>query len=151
MDELKGRVAVITGGGSGIGRGMAHAFAEAGMHVVIADIEQSAGAKVADELGAYGVRAMAVVTDVANRESVDALADRIVKAGAAEAIVPGRGVGRRPGVRLAQPVERHAGSVLRIDIDRRASGEGDHDQSAHGAVHTVHRSTPLDRQKTGLR
>ena len=75
MDELGGRVAVVTGGGSGIGREIALELARAGMHVVVADIEERAGAAVADEVRALGVRALAVRTDVADAASVAALAD----------------------------------------------------------------------------
>ena len=42
MDELAGRVAVVTGGASGIGRAMAARFAAEGMHVVVADVEAAA-------------------------------------------------------------------------------------------------------------
>ena len=76
MRELSGKVAVVTGGGSGIGRGMAFAFAEAGMRVVVSDIEGPAAEKVAAEIGATGATALAVQTDVSRRESVEALADR---------------------------------------------------------------------------
>ncbi len=79
MRELRGKIAVVTGGGSGIGRGMALAFADAGMHVAVADIELGAAEKVADELRAKGVRALAVATDVAKRESVEALAERVYR------------------------------------------------------------------------
>ena len=79
MRELGGKVAVVTGGGSGIGRGMAIAFAEAGMSVVIADVEPGAAEKVADELRAKGTRSLAVATDVAKRESVEALAERVYR------------------------------------------------------------------------
>jgi NAD(P)-dependent dehydrogenase (short-subunit alcohol dehydrogenase family) len=74
--DLEGGVAVVTGAGSGIGRGMALAFAEAGMHVVIADIEKDSGEAVAGEIAARGLRALAVQTDVARRESLEALAER---------------------------------------------------------------------------
>jgi NAD(P)-dependent dehydrogenase (short-subunit alcohol dehydrogenase family) len=77
MKQLAGRVAVVTGGGSGIGRGMALAFAEAGMHVALADIEGAAADKVAAEVVDRGVRALPVVTDVAKLSSVQALADRV--------------------------------------------------------------------------
>ena len=50
MRELSGKVAVVTGGGSGIGRGMALAFADAGMQVVVSDIELPAAEKVAAEI-----------------------------------------------------------------------------------------------------
>ena len=48
MHDLAGKVAVVTGGGSGIGSGMVGAFAEAGMHVVVADIELDAADAVAE-------------------------------------------------------------------------------------------------------
>ena len=76
MRELTNRVAVVTGGASGIGRGMAIAFADAGMHVVLADIEADAAAKVAGEIEARGVRALAVHTDVVRLDSLEALAER---------------------------------------------------------------------------
>ena len=75
MKELKDKVAVITGGGSGIGRGMAHAFADAGMHIVIGDIEVEGAEAVCDELGKYGVKTRAVQTNVADAASVNELAD----------------------------------------------------------------------------
>lgn len=77
MRELRDRVAVVTGGGSGIGRGMALAFGEAGMHVVVADIEGPAAVAVRQELIGMGVRALAVRTDVSRREDLDILADRV--------------------------------------------------------------------------
>src|SRR5260370_20376743 len=72
MRDLEGKVAVVTGSGSGIGRGTAIALADAGMHVVVADLDEASAKTVANELGG---RAIAVRTDVADRASVDALAD----------------------------------------------------------------------------
>lgn len=75
MQDLEGRVAVITGGGSGIGRGMALAFGEAGMKIVVAEIDPAAALRVVGELGERGVEAMAHEVDVVDRDSVKALAD----------------------------------------------------------------------------
>ena len=75
MQELNGKVAVITGGGSGIGRCMALAFADEGMDIAIGDIETEAGAAVAEEVRARGRRAISVVCDVTDLDSVRTLAE----------------------------------------------------------------------------
>jgi NAD(P)-dependent dehydrogenase (short-subunit alcohol dehydrogenase family) len=67
---LRGRTAVVTGAGSGIGRGMAHAFASEGMRLVLADIEEAAVTRLAMNLRAQGVDAVAVRTDVSDLSSV---------------------------------------------------------------------------------
>ena len=77
MQNFKGRTAVVTGGGSGIGRAMSLAFASEGMHVAIADIDIAAAEGVRDELLALGVRSIAAHCNVASREEVDALADAV--------------------------------------------------------------------------
>ncbi len=69
LPELSGKVAVVTGGASGIGKGIATQLAAEGMRVIIADIEQAALDKTASELGAIGIRA-----DVSDVDSVRALA-----------------------------------------------------------------------------
>jgi NAD(P)-dependent dehydrogenase (short-subunit alcohol dehydrogenase family) len=74
--ELEGRTAVVTGGGSGIGRALVLALASSGCNLVVADIEEDAASAVAEEALAAGAKAIAVRTDVADRASVDELADR---------------------------------------------------------------------------
>jgi len=76
MQDLKGRVAVVTGGGSGIGAALARAFALHGMDVVVADIEAAGAEKVAADVRTSGRRALAVRTDVSKLASVEALAER---------------------------------------------------------------------------
>lgn len=74
MKDFKNKVAVVTGGASGIGRAMADRFAAAGMKVVLADVEQTALAQAAAEITATGAETLAVRTDVSKAADVEALA-----------------------------------------------------------------------------
>ena len=67
--RLKDKVALITGGGSGIGRAMAHTFADEGAKVVIAELDEASGQKVADEIGD---NAAYVHCDTSSEEDVQA-------------------------------------------------------------------------------
>jgi len=72
--ETTGRVAVITGGASGIGRGMARAFADAGMKLMLADLDQAMLDETIAELSARGVEVVGQPCDVSKLEDVEALA-----------------------------------------------------------------------------
>jgi 2-dehydro-3-deoxy-D-gluconate 5-dehydrogenase len=71
--DLKGRVAVVTGGNGGIGLGMARGLARAGAAVVVAARDPEKNRRAAGELGALGVEAMQVEVDVAEEASVQAM------------------------------------------------------------------------------
>jgi NAD(P)-dependent dehydrogenase (short-subunit alcohol dehydrogenase family) len=93
MRELRGRVAVVTGGASGIGKALARAFLNEGMKVVLADVEAKALDATVTGLAADGA-VSGVVTDVAIRESVQALADRVFgEYGACHVLCNNAGVG----------------------------------------------------------
>jgi NAD(P)-dependent dehydrogenase (short-subunit alcohol dehydrogenase family) len=77
MKHLNGKVAVVTGGAGGIGRGMALAFAEAGMRVAIADIDERALEETAAELADRGGDVLATPVDVSKLASVTAMADQV--------------------------------------------------------------------------
>ncbi len=77
MENLAGKVAVVTGGGSGIGEGIVRAAAQAGMKVVVADVDVARAQAVADDIGDG---AIACQVDVANLESVVALRDATLEA-----------------------------------------------------------------------
>ena len=74
MKELRDRVAVVTGGASGVGRALAKAFLSEGMKVVLADVEEPALKATAEELGALG-EVSSLVTDVRQYQALEALAD----------------------------------------------------------------------------
>jgi rhamnulose-1-phosphate aldolase/alcohol dehydrogenase len=82
LGELAGRVALITGGASGIGRATAHVLAERGAHVVVADLNEGGARAVADELvAAHGARrALALEVDVTDEEAVRRIVDQTVLA-----------------------------------------------------------------------
>jgi NAD(P)-dependent dehydrogenase (short-subunit alcohol dehydrogenase family) len=74
LQRVEGRVAVVTGAASGIGLGIARAFAAAGMKVVLADVREEPLEQAAAELRDGGGQAIAVRTDVARLDEVEALA-----------------------------------------------------------------------------
>jgi NAD(P)-dependent dehydrogenase (short-subunit alcohol dehydrogenase family) len=75
MQELRDKVAVVTGAASGIGRALATAFAAEGMRMVLADIETATLDTAADAIARTGARVLAVPTDVSRGADVEALAD----------------------------------------------------------------------------
>jgi NAD(P)-dependent dehydrogenase (short-subunit alcohol dehydrogenase family) len=70
MTEITGKAAVVTGGGSGIGMGLAKALAKEGASVAVADIILENARKVADEINAAGGKAVAIHCDVCERDSI---------------------------------------------------------------------------------
>jgi NAD(P)-dependent dehydrogenase (short-subunit alcohol dehydrogenase family) len=80
MDELAGKVAVVTGAASGIGRATATAFAAQGMRVVLSDIEEAPLATTVEDLRGQGHDVVGVRTDVSSEESVAALAAATIDA-----------------------------------------------------------------------
>jgi NAD(P)-dependent dehydrogenase (short-subunit alcohol dehydrogenase family) len=94
MKRLSGRVAVVTGAASGIGRALAARFAAEGMRCVLADIEEDALARAVSELRAAGAAVTGVRTDVASAADVQALADRALgEFGAVHVLCNNAGVG----------------------------------------------------------
>ena len=80
MKDFEGKVAVVTGAASGIGRALVQRFATEGMKVVLADIEQEALAKAESEMKGQGATVLAVRTDVSKAGDVEALAKKTLDA-----------------------------------------------------------------------
>jgi len=76
--SLEGQVAIITGGGTGIGRGIALAFAKAGAEVVVASRKLANLEKVAEEVRSLGRRSLAVPADITNKVDVDNMVQRVM-------------------------------------------------------------------------
>src|ERR1700735_659731 len=116
MEQLAGRVAVVTGAGSGIGRGIAAALAAAGTHVMIADIDAAATRETAAQLVGAGVEVVAAECDVTDREAVEALASKAwAHFGHVDIAVNNAGV--FPPVRRAINIdERDARWVLEVNL-----------------------------------
>jgi NAD(P)-dependent dehydrogenase (short-subunit alcohol dehydrogenase family) len=94
MKNFKDKVAVITGGGGGLGREFANRAAELGMKLVLADVQQDALDQAKTELEARGAAVLAMLCDVRKGEQVQALADAtIAKFGAVHLVFNNAGVG----------------------------------------------------------
>lgn len=120
-----GKTAVVTGGASGIGLGIARQLHAAEMNVVIADIEQDALDQAAAEIGATGIR-----TDVRDASSVQALADAVIERhGAVHVVVNNAGVG--PMAPIAQLQLSDWEWMLGVNL--------------WGVIHGVHSFLPLLR------
>lgn len=81
LDKMKldGRIAIITGGARGIGKSAAISLAQAGADIAIVDRDIDEAVKTAEEIKAYGVRTIAVKTDVTDPDDVNSMADAVVK------------------------------------------------------------------------
>lgn len=76
---LKGKVGLITGGGKGIGRAIALAFAREGANIVIADIDETGTRKTVKEINSLGSKVKAIKTDVSRKEEVKNMVDKTLE------------------------------------------------------------------------
>jgi NADP-dependent 3-hydroxy acid dehydrogenase YdfG len=94
MKDLKDRVAVVTGAASGIGRAMAESFLDAGMQVVLADIDEERLESTLGKLKNFDAGVLAVPTDVSQAAQVEALAKKTLdKFGAVHVLCNNAGIG----------------------------------------------------------
>ena len=116
MDKhLANRVALITGGGQGIGRAVALRFAGEGAKVVAIDIVAESARAVADEIKAAGGEAMAAKCDVTRRDQIDALVGQVLAAyGQIDILCNNAGITR--DARLVKMTEDEFDSVVDVNL-----------------------------------
>jgi NAD(P)-dependent dehydrogenase (short-subunit alcohol dehydrogenase family) len=94
VQDFSGKVAVITGGSSGVGRSLAFAFGRLGAKIAIGDVDRAAMERVQSDLAAENIEALVEFCDVTSQESLDALADRTMeKFGAIHLVFANAGIG----------------------------------------------------------
>jgi NAD(P)-dependent dehydrogenase (short-subunit alcohol dehydrogenase family) len=137
LDDLPGRIAVVTGGGSGLGAAMCHQFASAGMAVAALDIDEANAQATAENLAReFGVPAVAARVDVGDTASVHAAAASVRAAlGGCDVLCANVGVQQFGAIdRLTEDDWRW---VLEVNV--------------LGTVRTVAAFLPMLRERTGLR
>jgi 3-oxoacyl-[acyl-carrier protein] reductase len=110
MGKLTGRVAIVTGAASGIGRGIAEAFAVEGAAVAVADKNEHGAQTVSEEIAAGGGRAIAVYVDVTDEALVTAMVERVLAelGGGIDVLVNNAGInGDAPLVEMSLATWRH--------------------------------------------
>jgi NAD(P)-dependent dehydrogenase (short-subunit alcohol dehydrogenase family) len=137
MTELEGRIAVVTGAGSGLGAAMAHEFAHAGMAVAVLDIDETAARHTADALTGDGATAAAALrVDVGDPASVRDAAQRVDEMfGGCDLLCANVGV-------------QQFGSIDRLTDDDWTWVLG---VNVHGTIRTVTAFLPLLRKRSGWR
>lgn len=78
MGDLDGKVAIVTGAGQGVGRGIALALSKEGATVVIAEMNEKTAQNTAQEISSFGGKTLAVACDVRKRDQVDAVVEKTV-------------------------------------------------------------------------
>jgi len=115
--RLAGKVAIVTGGAQGIGRGIGLCMAKEGADVVIADLQPEPAAKVADEVKALGRRALALRLDVTNEAEFLALFQRVqAELGQIDIVVNNAGTASRPGNPFMNNVEQDWDLVWAVNV-----------------------------------
>jgi NAD(P)-dependent dehydrogenase (short-subunit alcohol dehydrogenase family) len=116
--RLDGKIAVITGGASGIGRGIALCMAREGANIIIPELNLEGAQQVADEAKAMGREALAVKTDVTKRADVEAMVKQSLDTFAQiDILVNNAGIfGKRAGMPFLNNEEEDWDQILAVNI-----------------------------------
>jgi 3-oxoacyl-[acyl-carrier protein] reductase len=129
--DLDARVAIVTGGASGVGRGIAEVLSREGARVAIVDRDADAGRAVADALRASGHEVIAVAADVVDRRNVDAMAEEVAgRFGRIDIVAANAGI--YPPVPLESIRDEDWDAVMDVNVK--------------GALHTVQACLPAMRR-----
>src|SRR3954468_2464449 len=112
--RLAGRVAVVTGGGLGIGRGVVRRFAAEGARVLIAELDPAAGQDAADEALAAGGEGLFLPTDVTDREQVEAMVTTAVETWGSLDVLVNNAWGAGTVGRVEKKTDEHLDRGLRM-------------------------------------
>ncbi|MCU1692803.1 MAG: short-chain dehydrogenase [Frankiales bacterium] len=116
MDRLAGKVAVVTGGAKGIGRGIARRFVREGATVLVGDVDEVAGAKTEAELLELGGTAAFVRTDVTQKADVVGLVERAVAEHGRIDVVVNNAIKLSPNVVLEEKTDEMLDSLIRTGL-----------------------------------
>ncbi|MBI2000301.1 MAG: 3-oxoacyl-ACP reductase FabG, partial [candidate division NC10 bacterium] len=115
--RLAGKVAIVTGGAQGIGRGIVLCMAKEGADIAIADLKVEEAAKVADEVKALGRKALAVKADVTKQADFEALFETVKKElGKIDILVNNAGVACKPGLPFTNNTEEDWDRVHAVNV-----------------------------------
>jgi 3-oxoacyl-[acyl-carrier protein] reductase len=132
LKNLDGRVAVVTGAASGVGRGIVDVLAQEGASVVVADRDGAAAERAAGELGAAGRDALAVEVDVVDGAAVEAMAAEVVaRYGRIDVVAANAGI--YPAFTLDEMTDERWDLVMDVNVK--------------GALHTIRACLPAMRER----
>ena len=116
MGRLDGKVALVTGAGKGIGRGIARRYGREGATVILAEIDEQAGRTTAEEIVGLGAQATFVATDVGDRSQMEAAVRRAVDDHGRLDILVNNAIALSPNVVLEEKTDEMLDRVLHTGL-----------------------------------